>query len=187
MELFWGPEMATSKASAIWAPKSRDFQGPPLLTPRVWTCTHPNHNVEPHIIKQADWYFYVHFRAHCQVSAPHCPEVVFLKGTVWRRPQVNLRSRARCSNAIGRGVQPDQWRPWTRALDLRLTWGLLPTVPFKESTSGSASERRSGYFCVFTICTHVHRAGLQYFRLDHPTPQGSEGGGVIRSRNISTQ
>jgi hypothetical protein len=30
-----GPEMATSKASAILAQKSRDFQGSPLSMPRV--------------------------------------------------------------------------------------------------------------------------------------------------------
>ncbi len=27
---FLGPEMATSEVNAIWAQKSRDFQGPPL-------------------------------------------------------------------------------------------------------------------------------------------------------------
>ena len=44
-----------------------------------------------------------------------CPETGFLNGECGRKPQVNLRSRARCSISIGRGVQPDQWR----ALDLR--------------------------------------------------------------------
>jgi hypothetical protein len=36
-----GPEMATSEASAIWAKKSQDFQGPPLPLGRVMdkTCT----------------------------------------------------------------------------------------------------------------------------------------------------
>jgi hypothetical protein len=47
------------------------------------------------------------------------PEVASLNGTVGRRPQVNLRSGARCLNTIGQGVQPDQWRPRTGALDLR--------------------------------------------------------------------
>jgi len=56
----------------------------------------------------------------------------FLNGDCGRKPQVNLRSRARCSHSIGRSVQTDQWR----ALDLSLTWGLLPTVPSKESISG---------------------------------------------------
>jgi len=46
-------------------------------------------------------------------------EVASLNGTVGRRPQVNLRSRARCLNTIRRGVQPDQLRPGTGALDLR--------------------------------------------------------------------
>ena len=50
----------------------------------------------------------------------------------------------------------------------------------------SASARRGGYFCVFTICTHVQRARLQSYRLDHPTPQGSEGGDVIHSSHIIT-
>jgi len=45
------------------------------------------------------------------------PETGFLNGECGRKPQVNLRSRARCSNSIGWGVQPDQWR----ALDLSLT------------------------------------------------------------------
>jgi len=49
------------------------------------------------------------------------PEVASLKETVGRRPKVNLRSRARCSNTIGQGVQPEQWRPRTGALYLRLT------------------------------------------------------------------
>jgi len=70
-----------------------------------------------------------------QVADRISTETGFLNGIVGRRPQVNLRSRARCLNSIGHGVQPDQWRPRTRALDLRLTWGLLPTVRFKESTS----------------------------------------------------
>jgi hypothetical protein len=35
METFFGPEMATSEASAIWTQKSRDFQGPPLSMPQV--------------------------------------------------------------------------------------------------------------------------------------------------------
>ncbi len=35
IETFFDLEMATSEASAIWASKSRDFQGPPLLMPRV--------------------------------------------------------------------------------------------------------------------------------------------------------
>jgi hypothetical protein len=30
IESILGPDMATSEASAIWAQKSRDFQGPPL-------------------------------------------------------------------------------------------------------------------------------------------------------------
>ena len=63
-------------------------------------------------------------------------ETGFLNRDCGRKPQVNLRSRARCSNSIGWGIQPDQGRPGTRALDLGLTWGLLPTVLFKESTSG---------------------------------------------------
>ena len=58
-------------------------------------------------------------------------ETGFLNRQCERKPQVNLRSSARCSNPIGRGVQPDQWR----ALDLRLTWGLLPTDTIKKSTS----------------------------------------------------
>ncbi len=36
---FFVPEMATSEASAIWAPKSRAFQGPPLLM--VWVMDFP--------------------------------------------------------------------------------------------------------------------------------------------------
>jgi len=46
-------------------------------------------------------------------------ETGFLNGDCGRKPQVNLRSieLPRCSNSIGRGVQPDQWR----ALDLSLT------------------------------------------------------------------
>jgi len=55
-------------------------------------------------------------------------ETGFLNGECGRKPQVNLRSRARCSNSIGRAVQPDQWR----ALGLRLTWGFLPHSPFKK-------------------------------------------------------
>jgi len=62
----------------------------------------------------------------------YCSETGFLNGDCGRKPQVNPRSRAQCSNSIGRGVQPDQWQ----ALDLSLTWGLLPYVPFKEFTSG---------------------------------------------------
>jgi len=42
-------------------------------------------------------------------------ETGFLNRDCGRRPQVNLRSRAPCSNTIGRGVQPDQWRPGTGA------------------------------------------------------------------------
>jgi hypothetical protein len=37
---FWGPEMATSETSAIWAHKSRDFQGPPRPIARVIDLTH---------------------------------------------------------------------------------------------------------------------------------------------------
>ncbi len=33
VESFLGPEMATSEASAIWAPKSGDFQGSPFQWP----------------------------------------------------------------------------------------------------------------------------------------------------------
>jgi len=65
-----------------------------------------------------------------------CPETGFLNRDCGRKPQVNLRSRARCSNSNGRGIQPDQWR----ALDLSLTGGLLPTVRFKESTSAPWSH-----------------------------------------------
>ncbi len=35
IETFLDPEMATGKASAIWAQKSRDFQGPPLPLAQV--------------------------------------------------------------------------------------------------------------------------------------------------------
>jgi len=73
-------------------------------------------------------------------SKLYVAEVTSLNGTVERRPQVNLRSRARCMNTLGRGVQPDQWHPGTGALDLRLTWGLLATVLFKEATSGLHSR-----------------------------------------------
>ena len=48
-------------------------------------------------------------------------EVASLNGTVGRRHQVKIRSRARCSNTIEWDVQPDQWRPGTGALHLRLT------------------------------------------------------------------
>jgi len=65
---------------------------------------------------------------HCVQKMARTPETGFLNGDCGRRAQVNLRSRARWSNSIGRGIQPDQWRP--------RTGGLLPTVPFKESTSG---------------------------------------------------
>jgi len=42
-------------------------------------------------------------------------------------------------------------------------------------------------FLVFTICTNVYRAGPLSYRLDHPTPQGREGGGVISGRHTVTQ
>ncbi len=35
IETFFSPEMATRETSAIWAQKSRDFQGPPLPIVRV--------------------------------------------------------------------------------------------------------------------------------------------------------
>ncbi len=40
---FLGPEMAKSEATAIWAQKSRDFQGPPLPMARVKDCPHQIH------------------------------------------------------------------------------------------------------------------------------------------------
>ncbi len=39
IKTFWGPEMAMSEASTIWAQKSRDFQGPPL--PMAWVMDFP--------------------------------------------------------------------------------------------------------------------------------------------------
>jgi hypothetical protein len=39
IETFLDPEMATSEASAIWAQKSPDFQGPPL--PMAWVMDLP--------------------------------------------------------------------------------------------------------------------------------------------------
>jgi len=58
-------------------------------------------------------------------------EMDSLDGTVGRRPQVNLRSRARhWSGCTLRPIECEH-----RALDLRLTWGFLPQGPFKKPVS----------------------------------------------------
>jgi len=60
------------------------------------------------------------------------PEVDSLDGTVGRRPQVKLRSRARhWSGCTLRPIECEH-----RALDLRLTWGFLPQSPIKKPVSG---------------------------------------------------
>jgi len=76
-------------------------------------------------------------------SRVNFPEVDSLNRTVGRRPQVNLRSRAR------------HWSGCTqfehRALDLRLTWGFLPQPPFKKPVS--VLFYSSGLFCTPFHCT----------------------------------
>jgi hypothetical protein len=49
IETFLGPEMATSEASAIWAQKSRDFQGPPLPMARIMDLP-PSESLSPSTI-----------------------------------------------------------------------------------------------------------------------------------------
>jgi len=63
-------------------------------------------------------------------------EVDSLDGTVGRRPQVKLRSRAR--HWSGCTLWPIEWKH--RALDLRLTWGFLPQSLFKKPVSGQPTE-----------------------------------------------
>jgi len=61
-----------------------------------------------------------------------CSEVDSLIATVGRRPQVNLRSRARHWS----GCTPRPIGFEHRALDLRLTWGFLPHCLFKKPGTG---------------------------------------------------
>jgi len=63
-------------------------------------------------------------------------EVNSLNGTVGRRPQVKLRSRAPVPGRHWSGCTPRPIEFEHRALDLRLTWGFLPQSPFKTSLRG---------------------------------------------------
>jgi len=120
-----------------------------------YSCTNVLEPLVPKLIVPGDtmslhWYIPVimHYPIHigwCKMAGKsvqgHCvSRDWFFERGCGRKAQVNLRARARCSNSFGRGVQPDQWR----ALELSLTWGLLPTVPFKESTSGRFVWRTRG-------------------------------------------
>ncbi len=49
---FFGPEMATRVASAIWAQKNRDFMAHLFKRPEKWISLHPNPYVQPHMINR---------------------------------------------------------------------------------------------------------------------------------------
>jgi len=73
----------------------------------------------------------VPFKESTLVHSAQCSEVDSLDGTVGRRPQVKLRSRAcHWSACTLRPIGCEH-----RALDLRLTWGFLPQSPFKKPVS----------------------------------------------------
>jgi len=54
--------------------------------------------------------------------------------------------------------------------------------------SSMLCSRKKGclFLCIYNLYTCTYSGPLSY-RLDNPTPQGREGGGVISSRHIVTQ
>jgi len=74
-------------------------------------------------------------------------EVDSLNGTVGRKPQVKLRSRARhWSGCTPRPIEFEH-----RALDLRLTWGFLPHSPSNKPCSLRANLQYSIKYTLFTL------------------------------------
>jgi len=70
----------------------------------------------------------------------------FFERNYGRRPQVNLRSRAPVPGRHWSGCTTRQIVFEHRALDLRLTWGLLPHSPFKKPTSGDPTFFRRRWY-----------------------------------------